>query len=66
MLEDSDPMKGYWDRAIADKNEGEINALASRILYFIQNFGLLSIEEFKQHSIEDGYGSEETMKRLLP
>lgn len=64
MLEQNDPMLGFYDRFIHDHPESiDIARGFINILLELVNKGR---EEYREHCIRFGYGNADTMNILLP
>lgn len=63
-LQDNDPMKGYYDRIVEEGGEKEI-LCRNFIRMFCAAYNI-DIGEQKRYFVENGYGSSESMEKLLP
>ena len=64
MLADNDPMKGYYDRVAQVDDEKQ--QMLRNLLLFLCGSLEQDKQRYRQHCVELGYGTEETMKILLP
>lgn len=63
MLPDNDPARGYYDRVL-ESGDQDMIAIASGVVKTLVKDGL-DIEKFVKFCVKMGYGTEETMRKLL-
>lgn len=60
-----DPMVGFYDRLLAEGDQKKITMLRNMHFMF-QGYGEEARQKIREHAIENGFGTEETMLKLFP
>lgn len=69
MLQGNDPMKGFYDRLVASGDQQRMDIIRNipiKLLMFMSWNDDITLESYKKHCIECGYGTKETMDILYP
>lgn len=67
MLDPKDPMKGWFDRLMAEGDTEKLNVLRGLYPTIMSEFGEpWDAEKFKARCVSVGYGSRESLDALYP